>query len=67
MIDQYFRMLVAQLLRKDKFRLWKKTVEYDVLTINERQNGDQEFFAMLDCIHHGCRQKNSNDSLEASE
>ena len=24
--------------------IWKETVEYDGLTINERQKGDQEFF-----------------------
>ena len=34
--------------------IWKETVEYDELTINERQKGDQEFFAMLDCIRRGC-------------
>ena len=34
--------------------IWKETVEYDELTINERQKGDQEFFAMLDCLHRGC-------------
>ena len=32
----------------------EETVEYDKLTINERQKGDQEFFATLDCIHCGC-------------
>ena len=57
MIDQYFRMLVAQLLRLGSgfvINIWKKTVEYDELTINERQKGDQEFFAMIDCIRRGC-------------
>ena len=34
--------------------IWKETVEYDKLTINERQKGDQEFFALLDCIRRGC-------------
>ena len=34
--------------------IWKETVEYDELTINERQKGDQEFFAMFDCIRRGC-------------
>ena len=34
--------------------IWKETVEYDELTINERQKGDQEFFAMLDCTRCGC-------------
>ena len=34
--------------------IWKETVEYDELTINERQKENQEFFAMLDCIRCGC-------------
>ena len=34
--------------------IWKETVEYDELAINERQKEDQEFFAMLDCICCGC-------------
>ena len=32
------------------FQYW---VTYDELTINERQKGDQEFFAMLECIRRG--------------
>ena len=42
--------------------IWKETVEYDELAINKRQIGDQEFFAMLDCIRHGCTRENSSDS-----
>ena len=32
----------------------KETVEYDELTINERQKGDETFFTMLDSVRHGC-------------
>ena len=32
----------------------KETVEYDELTVNERQKRDHEFFAMLDCIRRSC-------------
>ena len=34
--------------------IWKEMVEFDELPINERQKGNQEFFAMLDCIGRGC-------------
>ena len=34
--------------------IWRETVEYDELTINEKRKGDLEFFAMLDCIRRGC-------------
>ena len=32
----------------------KDAVEYDELTINERQKQDQEFSSMLDCVRRGC-------------
>ena len=38
-------------------------VEYDKLTINERQKGDQEFFAMLHCIHRGCTMEETLTTL----
>ena len=34
--------------------IWKDAVEYDELTINERQKQDQEFSSMLDCVRRGC-------------
>ena len=34
--------------------IWKDAVEYNKLTINERQKQDQEFSSMLDCVRHGC-------------
>ena len=32
----------------------KETVEYDELTSNEQQKGDETFFTMLDSVRHGC-------------
>ena len=43
--------------------IWKKMVEYDELTINEKQKRDQELFAMLDCIRRGCTTKETLATL----
>ena len=34
--------------------IWKDTVVYDELTINERQKSDRDFSSMLDCVRRGC-------------
>ena len=34
--------------------IWRDSVVYDELTINERQKSDAEFAAMLDCVRRGC-------------
>ena len=34
--------------------IWKDTVVYEELTINERQKKDKPFAAMLDCVRRGC-------------
>ena len=34
--------------------IWKDTVVYEELTINERQKKDKPFAAMLDCLRRGC-------------
>ena len=34
--------------------IWKDAVEYDELTINERQKQDQEFSSKSDCVRRGC-------------
>ena len=49
MVDQYISStIVNQRLGSGcAINIWKETVEYDDLAINERQKGDQEFFAML--------------------
>ena len=43
--------------------IWKEMVEFDKITINERQKGDQEFFAMLDCRRHGCTMEETLGTL----
>uniref|UniRef100_A0A1X7U4R1 DNA helicase Pif1-like 2B domain-containing protein n=1 Tax=Amphimedon queenslandica TaxID=400682 RepID=A0A1X7U4R1_AMPQE len=44
---------------------WKETVEYDELTINERQKGNETFFTMLDSVSHGCLTDETIDSLKS--
>ena len=34
--------------------IWRDSVIYDKLTINERQKSDAEFATMLNCVRHGC-------------
>ena len=34
--------------------IWKDSVTYDELTINERQKSDAEFSDILDCVRRGC-------------
>uniref|UniRef100_A0A1X7TCG3 DNA helicase Pif1-like 2B domain-containing protein n=1 Tax=Amphimedon queenslandica TaxID=400682 RepID=A0A1X7TCG3_AMPQE len=45
--------------------IWKETVEYDELTINERQKGDETFFKMLDSVRHGCLTDDTIDTLKS--
>uniref|UniRef100_A0A1X7UNS0 ATP-dependent DNA helicase n=1 Tax=Amphimedon queenslandica TaxID=400682 RepID=A0A1X7UNS0_AMPQE len=45
--------------------IWKETVEYDELTINERQKGDETFFKMLDSVRHGCLTDDTIDMLKS--
>uniref|UniRef100_A0A1X7VJU5 Uncharacterized protein n=1 Tax=Amphimedon queenslandica TaxID=400682 RepID=A0A1X7VJU5_AMPQE len=45
--------------------IWKQTVEYDELTINERQKGDETFFKMLDSVRHGCLTDETIDTLRS--
>uniref|UniRef100_A0A1X7VDH8 ATP-dependent DNA helicase n=2 Tax=Amphimedon queenslandica TaxID=400682 RepID=A0A1X7VDH8_AMPQE len=45
--------------------IWKETVEYDELTINERQKGDETFFKMLDSDRHGCLTDDTIDTLKS--
>ena len=44
--------------------IWKDAVEYDELTINERQKQDQEFSSMLDCVMCGCPTDETLSTLE---
>ena len=34
--------------------IWRDSVVYDELTINERQKSDQGFTLLLDCVRRGC-------------
>ena len=34
--------------------IWRDSVVYDELTINERQRKDKAFSSMLDCVRRGC-------------
>ena len=43
----------------------KETVEYDELTSNEQQKGDETFFTMLDSVRHGCLTDEIIDSLKS--
>uniref|UniRef100_A0A1X7V176 Uncharacterized protein n=1 Tax=Amphimedon queenslandica TaxID=400682 RepID=A0A1X7V176_AMPQE len=45
--------------------IWKETVEYEELTINERQKGDGTFFKMLDYVRHGCLTDETIDMLKS--
>ena len=55
-------LFVGDLLQIVQYRLgcttavniWKETVIYDELTINERQKSDQTFSVMLDSVRRGC-------------
>ena len=44
--------------------IWRDSVTYDELTINERQNTDAEFAHILDCVRRGCPTDQTNDTLQ---
>ena len=44
--------------------IWKVCVDYDELTINERQKKDQTFSLMLDEVRRGCMSKTTVESLK---
>ena len=44
--------------------IWKDAIEYDELTINERQKQNQEFSSMLDCVRCGCPTNETLSTLE---
>ena len=44
--------------------IWKDTVVYEELTINERQKKDKPFAAMLDCVRRGCPTDETLHTLE---
>ena len=44
--------------------IWKGTVVYEELIINERQEKDKPFAAMLDCVRCGCPTDETLHTLE---
>ena len=48
------KALLFQLGCATAVNIWKDSVIYDELTINERQKIDKEFSSLLDCVRLGC-------------
>ena len=48
------KALLQQLGCAASVNIWKDSIVYDELTINERQKKDEEFSSMLDCVRRGC-------------
>uniref|UniRef100_A0A1X7V0X8 Uncharacterized protein n=1 Tax=Amphimedon queenslandica TaxID=400682 RepID=A0A1X7V0X8_AMPQE len=48
------KLVKTRLGAANAVNIWKETVEYNELTINERQEGDETSFKMLDFVRHGC-------------
>ena len=48
------KLVKTRLRAANAVNIWKETVEYNELTINERQKGDETFFTMLDSVRHSC-------------
>ena len=48
------KSLLYQLGCAASINIWKDSVVYDELTINERQKTDKKFSSMLDCVRRGC-------------
>ena len=58
------KLVITRLGAANAVNIWKETVEYDELTINERQKGDETFFTMLDSVRHGCLTDETIDTLK---
>ena len=56
---------ITRLGTANAVNIWKETVKYDELTINERQKGDETFFTMLDSVRHGCLTDETIDTLKS--
>uniref|UniRef100_A0A1X7U4I0 Uncharacterized protein n=1 Tax=Amphimedon queenslandica TaxID=400682 RepID=A0A1X7U4I0_AMPQE len=59
------KLVKTRLGAANAVNIWKETVEYDELTINERQKGDETFFKMLDSVRHGCLTDDTIDTLKS--
>ena len=47
------KSLLFQIGCATSVNIWRDSVMYDELTINERQKTDKEFSSMLNCVRHG--------------
>uniref|UniRef100_A0A1X7VI11 ATP-dependent DNA helicase n=1 Tax=Amphimedon queenslandica TaxID=400682 RepID=A0A1X7VI11_AMPQE len=59
------KLVKTRLGAANAVNIWKETVEYDELTISERQKGDETFFKMLDSVRHGCLTDDTIDTLKS--
>ena len=59
------KLVKTRLGAANAVNIWKETVEYDELTINERQKGDETFFTMLDSVRHGCLTDETIDTTKS--
>uniref|UniRef100_A0A1X7URI5 ATP-dependent DNA helicase n=1 Tax=Amphimedon queenslandica TaxID=400682 RepID=A0A1X7URI5_AMPQE len=59
------KLVKTRLVAANAVNKWKETVEYDELTIIERQKGDETFFKMLDSVRHGCLTDETIDTLKS--
>uniref|UniRef100_A0A1X7UZ11 ATP-dependent DNA helicase n=1 Tax=Amphimedon queenslandica TaxID=400682 RepID=A0A1X7UZ11_AMPQE len=57
------KLVKTRLGAANAVNIWKETVEYDELTINEQQKGDETFFKMLDSVRHGYLTDETIDTL----
>ena len=59
------KLVKTRLGAANAVNIWKETIEYDELTINERQKGDKTFFTILDSVRHGCLTDETIDTLKS--
>uniref|UniRef100_A0A1X7TH46 Uncharacterized protein n=1 Tax=Amphimedon queenslandica TaxID=400682 RepID=A0A1X7TH46_AMPQE len=59
------KLVKTRLGAANAVNIWKKTVEYDELTINEQHKGDETFFKMLHSVMYGCLTYETIDTLKS--
>ena len=62
-LKHYQKTLLLKLRCAALINIWRNSVTYDELTINERQKSDAEF-ADLDCVRRGCPTDKTNATLQ---
>ena len=58
------KAVVSKLGCMTSVNIWKETVVYDELTINERQRKDTQFCGLLDGVRRGCVSEECTKTLE---